>query len=47
MKPGLRIIARAHSDGEVEHLLKLGISDVVMGERELAAKMLTLALTKA
>jgi CPA2 family monovalent cation:H+ antiporter-2 len=47
MKPGLRIIARAHSDGEVEHLRKLGISHVVMGERELAAKMLTLALTKA
>jgi len=44
LKPGLRIIARAHSDGEVAHLTKLGVGDVVMGERELAAKMLSLAI---
>jgi CPA2 family monovalent cation:H+ antiporter-2 len=44
LKPDISIVVRAHSDGEVEHLRKLGIADVVMGERELAAKMLTLAI---
>jgi len=44
LKPGLSIVARAHSDGEVEHLMKLGVGDVVMGERELALRMLELAL---
>jgi CPA2 family monovalent cation:H+ antiporter-2 len=36
----IRVIARAHSDGEVEHLKRLGVPDVVMGERETAARML-------
>ncbi|MCW2391870.1 YbaL family putative K(+) efflux transporter [Sphingobium sp. B11D3A] len=44
LRPGIGIVARAHSDGEVEHLIKLGIGDVVMSERELAARMLELAL---
>ncbi|MCW2367515.1 CPA2 family monovalent cation:H+ antiporter-2 [Sphingobium sp. B7D2B] len=44
LRSGIGIVARAHSDGEVEHLIKLGIGDVVMGERELAARMLELAL---
>jgi len=43
LRPGIRVVVRAHSDGEVEHLHKLGISDVVMGERELADKMLSLS----
>lgn len=30
------IIARAHSDAEVEHLTKLGANTVIMGEREIA-----------
>ncbi len=34
--PGLRIIARAHSDAEVEHLSGLGADVVIMGEREIA-----------
>ncbi|MBL8701339.1 MAG: Kef family K(+) transporter [Alphaproteobacteria bacterium] len=34
--PGIRIIARAHSDAEVEHLEGLGADVVVMGEREIA-----------
>jgi monovalent cation:H+ antiporter-2, CPA2 family len=34
--PGLKIIARAHSDAEVAHLTKLGADAVVMGEVELA-----------
>lgn len=41
--PGLRIIARAHSDAEIEHLARLGCDDPVSGERELAAAMLALA----
>jgi CPA2 family monovalent cation:H+ antiporter-2 len=38
--PGIEIIARAHFDAEVDHLLKLGASEVVMGEREIAHAML-------
>jgi CPA2 family monovalent cation:H+ antiporter-2 len=34
--PDLKIIARAHSDAEVDHLKKLGADAVVMGEVELA-----------
>jgi CPA2 family monovalent cation:H+ antiporter-2 len=44
LKPDLRIIARAHSDAEVEHLTKLGVAEVVMGERALATRMLELAV---
>jgi monovalent cation:H+ antiporter-2, CPA2 family len=39
LNPKLIIIARAHSDAEVEHLLRYGADKVVMGERELAASM--------
>ncbi|WP_420146188.1 YbaL family putative K(+) efflux transporter [Sphingobium sp.] len=38
----LQVIARAHSDAEVAHLEGLGVPHVVMGERELAGRMLTL-----
>lgn len=34
--PAIRIIARAHSDAEVEHLTNLGADLVIMGEREIA-----------
>ncbi|MFD2183363.1 YbaL family putative K(+) efflux transporter [Rhodoplanes azumiensis] len=34
--PSLEIIARAHSDAEVEHLESLGAAVVIMGEREIA-----------
>jgi monovalent cation:H+ antiporter-2, CPA2 family len=34
--PALNIIARAHSDAEVEHLKSLGADVVIMGEREIA-----------
>jgi CPA2 family monovalent cation:H+ antiporter-2 len=40
---GLPIVARAHFDAEVEHLLSFGASRVVMGEREIAAAMLDFA----
>ena len=43
LNPELAIIARAHSDEEVAHLTRLGAGHVVMGEREIAAKMLSLA----
>ncbi|WP_340265456.1 YbaL family putative K(+) efflux transporter [Sphingobium mellinum] len=42
LNPDLQVIARAHSDAEVAHLEELGVPHVVMGERELAAKMLAL-----
>jgi CPA2 family monovalent cation:H+ antiporter-2 len=42
LNPKLAVIARAHSDAEVEYLEKLGVPHVVMGERELAGRMLSL-----
>ncbi|MBW8792019.1 MAG: NAD-binding protein, partial [Rhizobium leguminosarum] len=41
--PGLPIVARAHFDAEVDHLLSLGASRVIMGEREIALAMLDFA----
>jgi CPA2 family monovalent cation:H+ antiporter-2 len=38
--PGIRIVARAHSDAEVEHLSGLGADVVIMGEREIARGMI-------
>jgi monovalent cation:H+ antiporter-2, CPA2 family len=43
LNPLARVIARAYSDAEVEHLDKLGVDDVVMGEREIAARMIDIA----
>lgn len=34
--PAINVIARAHSDAEVEHLKGLGADIVIMGEREIA-----------
>ncbi|PDQ20533.1 sodium:proton antiporter [Mesorhizobium sanjuanii] len=34
--PAISVIARAHSDAEVEHLKGLGADTVIMGEREIA-----------
>ncbi len=42
LNPELTIYARAHSDDEVEHLHKLGVEHVVMGEREIAGRLLQL-----
>src|SRR5688572_12381447 len=36
LNPKLQIIARAHSDEEVEHLTQYGANLVIMGEREIA-----------
>ncbi len=41
LNPALSIIARAHSDDEVEHLKKHGATSVVMGEHEIARAMIT------
>jgi CPA2 family monovalent cation:H+ antiporter-2 len=39
INPALRIVARAHSDAEILHLMKHGASLVVMGEYEIAVAM--------
>jgi monovalent cation:H+ antiporter-2, CPA2 family len=38
--PSMEIVARAHSDDEVEHLTRLGADLTVMGEREIAHRMI-------
>jgi len=38
--PGIKIVARAHLDSEVDYLRQLGADAVVMGEREIARAML-------
>jgi CPA2 family monovalent cation:H+ antiporter-2 len=38
--PAIQIVARAHSEAEVEHLTKLGANSVIMGEREIAIAMM-------
>ena len=45
INPRIEIVARAHFDAEVEHLLQHGANTVVMGEREIARAMLELART--
>ena len=40
INPVLPIIARAHSEAEIEHLIKLGANLVVMGEHEIAKAMI-------
>ncbi len=43
-KPGVEILARADSDEAVEHLTRLGATLTVVGEREIAHRMLERAL---
>ncbi|KQV68398.1 YbaL family putative K(+) efflux transporter [Rhizobium sp. Root1220] len=40
MNPGVLIVARAHSDAEVDELREYGADTVIMGEREIAMGML-------
>jgi CPA2 family monovalent cation:H+ antiporter-2 len=40
LNPALPIVARAHSEDEVEHLKKHGATKVVMGEHEIAKAMI-------
>ncbi len=46
MNAGLTIFARAHSDEEVEHLQRFGADHVVMGEREIARRLLELVASE-
>ena len=46
INPGLEILARAHSDAAVAHLERLGATLVVLGEREIAERMLERADAK-
>jgi CPA2 family monovalent cation:H+ antiporter-2 len=46
INPLLEILARAHSDAAVAHLERLGATLVVLGEREIAERMLERADTK-
>ncbi len=41
INPALNIIARAHSDAEIEHLKKHGATLVIMGEHEIAKAMVS------
>ena len=43
----MTIFARAHSNEEVEHLERLGVDRVVMGEREVALRLIELLLAPA
>jgi len=45
--PGIEIVARAHFDAEVQHLLRYGANTVIMGEREIAHAMLEHARSAA
>ncbi len=42
LNPGIAIVARAHSEAEVAHLEGAGAGEVVMGEREIANRMLSI-----
>jgi len=44
LQPALDIVARAHSDAEIEHLRDHGASLVIMGEQEIARGMLDHAI---
>jgi CPA2 family monovalent cation:H+ antiporter-2 len=41
MNPELRIVARAYSDAEAQHLLDVGATHAITGEREIAIGMAT------
>ncbi|NUS22116.1 MAG: Kef family K(+) transporter [Mesorhizobium sp.] len=45
--PAINVIARAHSDAEVEHLRGLGADTVIMGERETARGIVEVVTGKA
>jgi len=42
--PALHIVARTHADAEGEHLQRLGADHIIMGEREIARRMIDEAL---
>ena len=40
LNPSVEIVARAHSEAAIQHLLKLGANLVIMGEQEIARRIL-------
>ena len=46
LNPALVIVARAHSDVEVEYLQKLGADETIMGERETGNAMVSRAVAR-
>ena len=44
--PAIEIIARAHSEADVQHFTGLGATLTVMGEREIARRMLEHAVRR-
>lgn len=47
INPAIRIVARAHSDAEVEHLVNQGADHVIMGEKEIAHGMVAYVIGDA
>jgi len=45
LNPGLTLLARAHSDAEVKHLLAHGADGTVMAERELAYSLAEMVMS--
>ena len=45
LNPGMTILARAHSDSEVRHLLAHGADGAVLAEKELAHSMAEMAMS--
>ena len=46
VNPSIEVVARAHSDAEVEYLKHHGAGIVIMGEREVARKMIEYAVER-
>ncbi|MET0239888.1 MAG: cation:proton antiporter, partial [Sphingobium sp.] len=44
LNPALNIVARAHSEGDIEHLERMGVTQTIMGEREIARRMSEISL---
>ncbi len=43
INPNIRIIARVHFDDDIDHFTRIGVAHVIVGEREIAARMLALS----
>ena len=44
MNPGLKIVARAHSNEEVKHLLSHGANRAILGEEEIGRQLVLAAV---
>ena len=43
LQPTVKIVARAHSNDEVQHLIKFGANQVILGEKEIARRLVLAA----